>query len=897
MKFSSSLKFNAVVEWWDEYIAYDALKKYIYQLEKQQHEALVQSRDIEAATERTSLVGGAPLQDTDSQFQPLLDTELRKISTFYGLQEAELIHELSELEELVKEQDDLGLVAGRLYADGEWEEDEEEEDEDWQGDERLTETQPINPPKRRRRASTSVGRISQSSTGQMREVVSPRARRVSISSTEENVDLEASLASLRQIPPLTSFPKAVPEDQEYLPEPIQRNGSRSKSPGKARTIANKLRDSIASLTSPLVPSLGHLAGGGSETIWTSKSNYAMDTQLLFKRRITNLYVQVSSLRSYVELNYSGFRKILKKYDKVTENSLQSHYLHDILEPTPPFDQASRARLSEAQSTLLHLYAKCVTRGDVAAAQRFLKLNLREHIAWERETVWRQMIGRERRGESGTPLGPVDVADEKGLEVQTPVGKLRVNRKKMWILVAGLVFTVLLNVQSVDGEEANRCLAILVFATILWASEAIPLFVTSMMIPALLVWLRVIRAPDDPSERLSPADATKWIFSVMFSPTIMLLIGGFTIAAALSRTNIDRVLITRVLSLAGTRPSAVLLAVMGVACFASMWISNVAAPTLCFTLVRPILRTLPPKSPFGPCLVLAIALAANIGGQSSPISSPQNLIALQAMDPPVDWAQWFAVALPVSATSIVLIWLLLLVSYRPARLPTGDGYLEIKSIRPTRERFTLKQWWVSIVCLGTIALWCVEKGIEDRIGDMGVIAIIPIVAFFGTGVLKKDDFEQFLWSVVFLAMGGIALGKGVTSSGLLVKMDIVIRSLVHGLSPYSVVLVLSGVVLVVSTFISHTIASVLLVPIASEVGAKLPGNQANLLIFITGLICSTGMGMPVSGFPNQTAATQEDEMGQLYLSNTDFLKNGVPASIMATLVVATLGYALMKAIGL
>lgn len=57
---------------------------------------------------------------------------------------------------------------------------------------------------------------------------------------------------------------------------------------------------------------------------------------------------------------------------------------------------------------------------------------------------------------------------------------------------------------------------------------------------------------------------------------------------------------------------------------------------------------------------------------------------------------------------------------------------------------------------------------------------------------------------------------------------------------------------ISTFISHTIASVLLVPIAKEVGSNLPGNHANLLIFITGLICSTGMGMPVSGFPNQTA---------------------------------------------
>lgn len=34
------------------------------------------------------------------------------------------------------------------------------------------------------------------------------------------------------------------------------------------------------------------------------------------------------------------------------------------------------------------------------------------------------------------------------------------------------------------------------------------------------------------------------------------------------------------------------------------------------------------------------------------------------------------------------------------------------------------------------------------------------------------------------------------------------------------------------------------------------------------------------------------MGQLYLSNIDFLKNGVPASIIATAVVATVGYSIM-----
>lgn len=107
-----------------------------------------------------------------------------------------------------------------------------------------------------------------------------------------------------------------------------------------------------------------------------------------------------------------------------------------------------------------------------------------------------------------------------------------------------------------------------------------------------------------------------------------------------------------------------------------------------------------------------------------------------MSPKPDWAKWFGVAIPVSTISIFLIWLLLLVSYRPERSPDGEGEIEIRPIRATREPFSLKQWWVTFVCIVTIILWCLEHAIEDWVGDMGVIALIPIVAFFSTGVLKK-----------------------------------------------------------------------------------------------------------------------------------------------------------------
>ena len=74
----------------------------------------------------------------------------------------------------------------------------------------------------------------------------------------------------------------------------------------------------------------------------------------------------------------------------------------------------------------------------------------------------------------------------------------------------------------------------------------------------------------------------------------------------------------------------------------------------------------------------------------------------------------------------------------------------------------------------------------------VCTCLIFLRFFLCG---QDDFEQFLWSVVFLAMGGIALGKGVTSSGLLDKMDILIRGLISGQSEFGVVVVLTAVVLV------------------------------------------------------------------------------------------------------
>ena len=262
-----------------------------------------------------------------------------------------------------------------------------------------------------------------------------------------------------------------------------------------------------------------------------------------------------------------------------------------------------------------------------------------------------------------------------------------------------------------------------------------------------------------------------------------------------------------------------------------------------------------------------------------------------MDKPLGWVQWFAITIPVSGTSLLVLWLLLLWSFG-----TGSG-VHIKRIPETDNSFSRAQWFISAVCLGTIVLWCFQNQIQGMVGDMAVTAIIPLVLFFGTGVLTKEDFNNFLWTIVFLAMGGIALGKAVASSGLLKSLDSFVQNEVNGLPLWGILAILVGVGLVVATFISHTIAAVLLVPIAAQMGANLVEPHPRLLIMATTLTSSAAMGLPISGFPNMTAINLEDEVGHHYVSVKTFLRVGIPASVLATIIIATLGYVIMLLLGL
>ncbi|GAA5863231.1 hypothetical protein JCM8547_002871 [Rhodosporidiobolus lusitaniae] len=977
MKFSHSLLFNAVPEWTNHYIAYDALKAQIYKFEKQavlsQAPPPTQYRDEETDVEATAGGTGGHLRERSAEvqtkeanekvFTKLLGKELEKITEFYVDKERELLGDLvllkEDLERLREEEegdytspDDDGdspdaPLRGRRKSTGggraegrgssgaratSGASDSEDEGDDVAAGQKGAFAKAFGDPREYDAASragrkTGRGTLTGRGGGGKGGKGGKGGRARALSSASETGDLlgldaedlggvqeagegdeEAAVGGGAVPSRKRSFPTRpgyVSHPSSYSTAPNSQARARRSSLGKQRGLSRMGQSILSS---------HETAGeeGGGIGAWEGLSDWAIDNRIMYKRKAAGLFTSLSELKQYVDLNYTGLSKVLKKYDKITNSSLRTPYMTTIVDRTFPFEPTTQSRLQAGIASLIPLYADLATGGDPELALKQLKAHLREHVVWERNTVWREMIGLERRGWSGRrggttgtgtdlplvqPASPPSGTERKENELHTPVGNVRVPR---WVnsqtvtgAVAVALFLGILSQQWFDRVEEQNCLALLVFVTIFWALEIVPLFVTALMVPFLVVVLRVLRSADGLDRRLSSSEATKYIFGQMFSPTIMLLLGGFTLAAALSKQNIDKVLATKVLSLAGTRPRTVLFSYMCVACFASMWISNVAAPVLCYSLIQPILRTLPSKAPFSKALILGIALASNIGGMASPISSPQNLIALEYMNPPLSWLGWFAVSIPVAFTSVVLIWLILLWVYRTG----AGGGVQINPVRVNKEKFTVRQWYVSAVTVGTIVLWCVESKLAWLFGDMGIIAIIPVVGFYATGILRKADFDHSPWSIVFLAMGGIGLGKAVLSSGLLDDIDTVIEHAVLGLDVWPILCFFSVIVLVIATFISHTIAAVLVVPIAAQIGAAMETPHPRLLIFATSLICSAGMALPISGFPNLQAINIEDELGQRYLEPADFFRSGIPASVIATTVVSTMGYGLMRALGL
>lgn len=216
-----------------------------------------------------------------------------------------------------------------------------------------------------------------------------------------------------------------------------------------------------------------------------------NTGVSLKKRLIEAYVSLCELRSFIELNKTGFAKALKKYDKTLFRNLRRDYLNSVVHPAMPFTEDTMAAVDRHISDVQGAYADIVTKGNRSLASRELRLHLREHVVWERNTVWREMIEIERRAQAAnvgirqTLLGgdedPAtarrqgDKQEIRTKEIATPLGRMHFPLWLCSLSFGTLIFSIsvfgaLLSLQIMETPEQQNCLAMLVLVSILWATE-------------------------------------------------------------------------------------------------------------------------------------------------------------------------------------------------------------------------------------------------------------------------------------------------------------------------------------------------------------------------------------------------------------------------------------------
>ena len=450
------------------------------------------------------------------------------------------------------------------------------------------------------------------------------------------------------------------------------------------------------------------------------------------------------------------------------------------------------------------------------------------------------------------------------------------RKAVMFLVASIVTAVLWNLPldayGIEGLTVvqERIIAIFAFATILWITEAVPSWATSVSVIGLLLFtssdsaFKFMRSGIEKSELLSHTD----LMATFADPIIILFLGGFILAIAATKSGLD-----------------VLLGFILITGIFSMFVSNTATAAMMLTFLAPVFRTLPPDGKGRIALTLPIPVAANIGGMGTPIGTPPNAIALKYLNDPnglnlnLGFGEWMAFMLPLTIVLLLIGWMLLKKFFPFTK----------KTIHLTIGGELQHNWRTAVVAItfiATVVLWMLDK--VTGVGA-NTVAMLPIVVFAVTGVVKARDLQDINWSVIWMVAGGFALGLALNQSGL---AENAIKSIPFNSWSAVAILIISGLICyLLSNFISNTATAALLVPILAVVckgmGSSLEsiGGTPTILIGIA-VAASVAMALPISTPPNAIAhSTGLVEQKQM-------MKIGVVMGIIGLV----LGYSLLFVLG-
>lgn len=473
--------------------------------------------------------------------------------------------------------------------------------------------------------------------------------------------------------------------------------------------------------------------------------------------------------------------------------------------------------------------------------------------------------------------------------------------KQLALISGPVLFFIFHFFISFGEttQAPTMAGIMLWMAVWWVAESVPLGITALLPIVLFPMTGVMD--------------TKEVTPHYGNHIIFLFLGGFLVAYAMEKWDLHKRIALGIIKQTGTSPHRILLGFMLSSYLLSMWISNTATTMM---LIPPAIATasqlenLESKKTklFNVFLFLGIAYSSSIGGISTLVGTPPNLIFYNFYNTyltdqfNISFFNWMLFALPTSLLFFVIVYW-----YFKFHLRNTTLNINPKIIYETYTALGPISWEQKIVAYVFSALaitWMTRSDIDfnsfvipgwnrffpSKIEDSSVAVFFALVLFVipsknqkGNYLLSIKELKKIPMNILLLFGGGFALAQGVVSSGL----GDFLASLMGGFQSLpSVVLV--GVICLLLLFFteisSNSAALQLALPILLPLSQGLDIPSWMILIPST-IACSFAFMLPISTPPNAIIF----ESGRVEVK--DMVRYGFILNLIgiAVLLIATFGW--------
>jgi len=476
--------------------------------------------------------------------------------------------------------------------------------------------------------------------------------------------------------------------------------------------------------------------------------------------------------------------------------------------------------------------------------------------------------------------------------------------KKWAQLAGVLvlLAILFFVDLQPGKpEVTAAFAVAALMALWWITEAVPIAVTALLPVVLFPVLGV-------------ADG-KVISSAYFNHIIFLFLGGFLMALAMERWSLHKRIALKILMIVGVSPVKILFGFMFATAFLSMWISNTATAMMMLPIVMSVINeiedSLPHKKvkPYATGLLLGIAYSASVGGMATLVGTPPNLAfgkiySIMFPDaPPISFAQWMAIGVPVAAVMFVVIFVYLLIVFIPKRSSGGGAKETIHQAYKKLGKMQSEERVVLVAFITLAALWIFRNDINagvfvipgwsgifknpEYLNDGTVAMAISVLMFLIPSSKTKEyilDWKtarKLPWRIVILFGGGFALAQGLADSGFsawLGEQMVFLR----GVHPLFIIVFISLTLSFLTELTSNTATAQIVLPIMASMAVSM---QVHPLLFMlpATLAASMAFMLPVATPPNAII------FGSGKITIRTMARNGFILNIIGVILVALMVY--------